>query len=80
MSLSKGYIYSDQIPMFGHKDIIGYGTDDFYVKEIPKQISKDIIIKNHYSHKVCNDATTHIHLGCYINNELLGVLHIRIAY
>ena len=20
----KGYIYSDQIPMFGHKDIIGY--------------------------------------------------------
>ena len=39
----KGYIYSEQIPMFGHKDIIGYGTDDFYVIEIPKQISKDII-------------------------------------
>ena len=70
----KGYIYSDQIPMFGHKDIVGYGTKDFYVIEIPKQISKDIIIKNHYSHKVCNDATTHIHLGCYINGDL-GILN-----
>ena len=30
----KGYIFSEQIPMFGHKDIIGYGTNDFYVKEI----------------------------------------------
>jgi len=75
----KGYIYSDQIPMFGHKDIIGYGTKDFYVIEIPKQISKDIIIKNHYSHKVCNDATTHIHLGCYIDGELLGVLQFGYA-
>ena len=75
----KGYIYSEQIPMFGHKDIIGYGTDDFYVIEIPKQISKDIIIKNHYSHKVCNDATTHIHLGCYINGELLGCLQFGYA-
>ena len=75
----KGYIYSEQIPMFGHKDIIGYGTNDFYVIEIPKQISKDIIIKNHYSHKVCNDATTHIHLGCYINGELLGCLQFGYA-
>ena len=75
----KGYIYSDQIPMFGHKDIIGYGTKEFQVKEIDKQISKDIIIKNHYSHKVCNDATTHIHLGCYINGELLGCLQFGYA-
>lgn len=75
----KGYIYSDQIPMFGHKDIIGYGTKDFYVIEIPKNISKDIIIKNHYSHKVCNDATTHIHLGCYIYGELLGCLQFGYA-
>ena len=28
----KGYIYSDQIPMFGHKDIVGSGTKDFQVK------------------------------------------------
>ena len=75
----KGYIYSNQIPMFGHKDIVGYGDNDFYVEEIPKQISKEIIIKNHYSHKVCNDATTHIHLGCYIKGELLGCLQFGYA-
>ena len=65
--------------MFGHKEIIGYGTKEFYVIEIPKQISKDIIIKNHYSGKVCNDATTHIHLGCYIGGELLGCLQFGYA-
>ena len=75
----KGYIFSEQIPMFGHKDIIGYGNEKFYVKEIPKHKSKEIIIKNHYSHKVCNDATTHIHLGCYINEELLGCLQFGYA-
>ena len=75
----KGYIYSEQIPMFGHKEIIGYGTKEFYVIEIPKQISKDIIIKNHYSGKVCNDATTYIHLGCYIGGELLGCLQFGYA-
>ena len=75
----KGYIYSDQMAMFGDKEIIGYGVDDFYVKEIPKKISKELIIKNHYSHKVCNDATTHIHLGCFIKDELLGCLQFGYA-
>ena len=65
--------------MFGSREIIGFGSSDFYVKEIPKQISKELIIKNHYSKKVCNDATTHIHLGCYINGELLGVLQYGYA-
>jgi hypothetical protein len=75
----KDLIYSNQQSMFGSREIIGFGSDDFYVKEIPKQISKDLIIKNHYSKKVCNDATTHIHLGCFINNELLGVLQFGYA-
>ena len=65
--------------MFGSKEIIGFGSDDFYIKEIPKQISKELIIKHHYSKKVCNDATTHIHLGCFINGELLGVLQYGYA-
>ena len=42
----KGYIYSDQIPMFGHKDIIGYGTNDFHVKEIDRDLTNKTIIKN----------------------------------
>lgn len=75
----KDLIYSDQQSIFGSREIIGFGSSDFYVKEIPKQISKELIIKNHYSKKVCNDATTHIHLGCYINGELLGVLQYGYA-
>lgn len=75
----KDYIFSTQMSMFGKREIVGFGSDDFYVKEIPKNISKDLIIKNHYSHKVCNDATTHIHLGCFINGKLLGCLQFGYA-
>lgn len=65
--------------MFGHKEIIGYGSSDFYVKEMDKHISNDIIIKNHYSKKVAGFATTYIYLGIYINNELLGTLQYGFA-
>jgi hypothetical protein len=75
----KDLIYSEQQSMYGSREIIGFGSKSFYVKEIPKNISKEIIIKNHYSHKVCNDATTHIHLGCFINGELLGCLQFGYA-
>jgi len=67
----KGYRYSNQIPMFGHKDIIGYGDDDFYVEEIERKIANDIIVNNHYSKKYFNNS--YIHLGVYIKGELLGV-------
>ena len=49
----KGYIYSDQIPMFGHKGIIGYGTDDFYVKEIDRKLANKTIIEKY--NKTLND-------------------------
>lgn len=77
--IKKGFIFSDQASLWGKREIIGFGTAEFYLKEIPKQLSKDIIIKNHYSHKVCGDGTTHIHLGCYINGELLGVMQYGYA-
>lgn len=73
----KGYIFSDQIPMFGHKDIIGYGSVDFYVKEIDKDLANKTIIKNHYSGKIYN--ATYIHLGVFINDEFLGVLQYGYA-
>lgn len=73
----KGYIYSNQLPMFGHKEIIGYGTDDFYVKEIEKDLANKIIIENHYSKKVYN--ATYIHLGVFIKNEFMGVLQYGYA-
>ena len=73
----KGYIYSAQIPMFGHKDIIGYGTDEFYVIEIEKDVANKIIIDNHYSKKVYN--ATYIHLGLFVNEEIQGVLQYGYA-
>jgi hypothetical protein len=73
----KGYIYSDQLPMFGHKDIIGYGTDEFQVKEIERNLANKTIIKNHYSKKVYNG--TYINLGVFIKGEFLGVLQYGYA-
>lgn len=75
--MKKGFIFSDQIPMFGHKDIIGYGSEEFYIKEIERDLACDIIIKNHYSKKIYNG--TYINLGVFIKNELLGVLQYGYA-
>jgi hypothetical protein len=63
--------------MFGHKDIIGYGTKDFYVKEIDRDLANKTIIQNHYSKKVYNG--TYINLGVFINDEYLGVLQYGYA-
>ena len=63
--------------LFGQPEIVGFGTDSFYVKEIGRNVANEIIIKNHYSHKFYN--ATYIHLGVYINNELLGVLQYGYA-
>ena len=74
----KNYIYS-QMTLFGENEIVGFGDENFFIREIEKRTSKRLIIKNHYSHKVCNDATTHIHIGCFINGTLLGVLQFGYA-
>ena len=58
--------------MFGHKEIIGYGSDNFCVKEINRNLANDIIKKNHYSKKYFNNS--YIHLGVFIKGQLLGVL------
>ena len=75
----KDLIYSDQMSMFGAKEIIGFGSADFYVKELNKLLSNDMIIKNHYSHKVAGFATTYMYLGIYLNNELVGTLQFGFA-
>lgn len=65
--------------MFSKPSVVGFGDNAFYVKEISKDLSKKIMIEKHYSHKVCNDATTHIHLGCFIDGEMSGVLQLGYA-
>ncbi len=73
----KGLIYNDQQTLFGAREIIGFGSDDFYVKEIERKLANDLIVKNHYSKKFYN--ATYIHLGVFICGELLGVLQYGYA-
>jgi hypothetical protein len=73
----KALIYSNQMTMFGAKEVVGYGSDNFYVHELDRNKANEIIVKNHYSKKFYN--ATYIHLGVYINGELLGVLQFGYA-
>ena len=75
--MEKGIIYNDQLSIFGNRDIIGFSNGMLYVKEIDRNISNDVIIKNHYSHKIYN--ATYIHLGVFIVNEMVGVLQYGYA-
>jgi hypothetical protein len=68
----KDYLYSPQLVLFGKRNIVGFGDENFFVKEIDRNLANNIIIKNHYSGKVV--ANSYTHLGIFINNELLGVI------
>lgn len=73
----KGFIYSPQSSMFGNRDVIGFGNNEFCVKEIERDLANSIIVKNHYSKKFYN--ATYIHLGVFIHSEILGVLQFGYA-
>jgi len=70
--MGKGYIYSDQKTLFGGGDVVGFGVNDFYIQVIDRDIANDIIVNNHYSKKYFNNS--YIHLGIFLNNEMVGVL------
>lgn len=74
MIMKKGIMYSKQLSLFGDnkRDIIGYSNGNVYVKEIDRNTANSIIIANHYSHKIYN--ASYIHLGVYIEDNLVGVL------
>lgn len=73
----KTFIYDNQNSLFGHSEIVGFGDDDFYVKEIDRNIANKMIVENHYSKKFYN--ATYIHLGVFIKNKLIGVLQYGYA-
>lgn len=75
--MNKGLIYDNQQTLFGAREIIGFGSDDWHVKEIERKLANDLIVKNHYSKKFYN--ATYIHLGVFICGELLGVLQYGYA-
>lgn len=70
--LTKGYIYSNQESLWGESECVGFGTDNFYIKEIERKLANEIIVKNHYSKKYFNNS--YIHLGLFYLGELKGVL------
>lgn len=71
------YILSEQLSLYGEADCVGFGNDEFYVKEIERNLANEIIVKNHYSKKFYN--ATYIHLGLFENNVLKGVLQYGYA-
>ena len=72
--MEKGLIYSQQLSLFGDskREVIGYSNGNLCVKEMERNMANEIIIANHYSHKIYN--ATYIHLGVYSGEELIGVL------
>lgn len=75
----KRYIYSNQESLWGDNDCIGFGSDEFYVKEIDRKLADKTIKKNHYSKKVVSVAHHKLDLGVFVNNEFLGVLQFGYA-
>jgi len=75
--MEKGYLYNDQMSMFGSREIIGFGSNEFQIREIDRDLAVETIKKNHYSKKVYN--ATYIHLGVFMNNEFVGVLQYGYA-
>ena len=75
--MNKDYIYDAQQTLFGAREVIGFGTDDWCVKEVERKTANNIIVNNHYSKKFYN--ATYIHLGVFIKGELLGILQYGYA-
>ena len=75
--MKKDLIYDNQLKLFGAREIIGFGSDEWYVKEIDRGLANKLIVKNHYSKKFYN--ASYIHLGVFIYGELLGVLQYGYA-
>ena len=73
----KRNIYKNQGSLWGESECIGFGKDEFYVKEIDRKLANKVIIENHYSKKVYN--ATYLHLGVFYKNKLSGVLQYGYA-
>lgn len=67
-----GYLFP-----LGDGDCVGFGERTFYVALLDRQIANGIIIANHYSRRVYRAST--LHLGVWIDGELLGVLQYGYA-
>ena len=65
-------IRSKQLTLIDEPRIIGYGDSSFKVLEISRDTANRLVIKNHYSKKIY--AGSYIHLGVYVQKDIMGVL------
>ncbi|WP_221931100.1 hypothetical protein [Telmatospirillum sp. J64-1] len=65
-----GYIY-------GSLGLAGFGCRDFYLATIPRAQAVEIILAHHYSRRIVNNS--YIHLGVFLEGELMGVLQFGYA-
>jgi hypothetical protein len=72
----KKYILG-QMSIFGSDEVIGFGSDDFYIKEMPRNDANKIIMDNHYSKKFYTAST--IHIAVVFNGDFIGVLQYGYA-
>jgi hypothetical protein len=75
--VSRDYILSAQASLFGKPDVVGFGDDEFCVREMGRDRANAIIKRYHYSCKVYN--ATYIHLGIHLDGEVRGVLQFGYA-
>lgn len=71
------YTLSAQGSLFGHRDVVGFGTNALQVKEIDRNQANVLIKANHYSHVYY--AGSYIHLGVFAGSTLMGVLQYGVA-
>ena len=75
----KGFIYSDEPVYFGSPKIVGFGSEDFNVKLIDRDLAYQIIEQNHYAKKGDTRPHNRLNLGVFIKNEMLGVIQFGYA-
>jgi len=75
--MTAGYIRSVQPSLFGQPDVVGFGDDAFRVVEISRDLANRVIVENHYSRKFY--AASYVHLGVFIDAEMVGVLQFGYA-
>ena len=68
----RGFIFSAQPSLLGHRDVIGFGSPAFRVEEIPRSEADAIIKAGHYSASVV--VVSSVHLGVFIGDALVGAL------
>lgn len=70
-----GYLFNADVP--NCREAIGFGNAAFRVAIIDRGIANQIIKANHYSRRVYSAST--LHLGVFIDTEMVGVLQYGFA-